>query len=117
MIDHLRYRLARWLWPGIDRPRPEPRGLPMHLFFTLGWHNELNRKVAEPEGVKVGFWLNDDPLPRGGVDDGLLVHGWECIPIERASILPQPTEEELLERRARWRAHIAEVRGSADTVD
>lgn len=83
----------------------------MHEFFDVGWLHEINRRIAAPLGVVLAMHLNDDPLPDGTVDDGTLVHGWHCIPIEAASII-QPTIEERLRRMAEFDAHIRDVRGS-----
>lgn len=114
MIDEVRAWLARKICPQHDcRERPPQRGRPMHEFFTLGWLNELNRKVANPEGVHVGMYLNADPLPDGTMDDGLLVHGWESIPLEHAQGLVIAPDDVAVELEAAWRHHVAEVRRRA----
>lgn len=87
----------------------------MHEFFALGWLHELNRKVANPVGVHVGLYLNDDPLPDGTIDDGLLLYGWEAIPIEVARQWIMPEDEIAGQRESAWRRHIAEIRQSVDS--
>jgi hypothetical protein len=81
----------------------------MHEFFTCGWLHEINRQIAYPHGVVLALELNDDVLPDGTVDDGTLVHGWHCVPLESAGLVMPPFDARL-DRMIAFQRHIAEVR-------
>lgn len=75
----------------------------MHEFFEVGWLHEINRQIAYPLGVVLGMELNDDD------DDGTLVHGWHCVPLDKAELVLPPLEERL-KRMAAFDEHIRDVR-------
>lgn len=105
-----RYRLALWIYPDA-RPRPPAKGRPMIEFVDHGWLQDYNERLHDAGiPVRVAFWINDDPLPAGGVDDGTIAHGWESIPrVHTARV--EPTDPQRVARRIAFRRDVDRVVG------